>query len=219
MAGETVKSEALCLAIRPWSRTSHIVTWLTPEGRVVTLIKGAVRPKSAFLGQYDLNYTCELVYYARAKGELRSLRECVPSVRRDALRENFRALVLAEYFRKLALELAPTGPEAEAWFRLLALALDRLAAGASPLCELLAYELRVLELAGLLPDLSEGSLELRGERSIPVSVEVIRCLRSPREEKNLKILLDAVRVIGVFYIFHLDCASEVRRTVLKVISN
>ena len=83
-SGETLKAEALCLAVHPWSRTSHIVRWLTPRGTLATLVKGAVRPKSAFLGQYDLNYTCELVYYARARGELHALRECVPRERRDA---------------------------------------------------------------------------------------------------------------------------------------
>ena len=51
---------------------------MTSEGPVTTVVKGAVRPKSAFLGQYDLNYTCEIVYYSRAKGELHALRECSP---------------------------------------------------------------------------------------------------------------------------------------------
>ena len=75
MAGETTKTEAICLRISPWSTTSHIVTWLTPVGVVATSVKGAVRPKSAFLGQYDLFYTCELIYYARTKGELHAIRE------------------------------------------------------------------------------------------------------------------------------------------------
>ena len=35
MAGETVKAEAVCLRIVPWSRTSHIVQWLTPTGKVI----------------------------------------------------------------------------------------------------------------------------------------------------------------------------------------
>ena len=97
MAGETTKTEAVCLDIRPWSRTSHIVRWMTPDGPVTTVVKGAIRPKSAFLGQYDLNYTCEIVYYSRAKGELHALRECSPLSTRDSLRSNYRALVLAEY--------------------------------------------------------------------------------------------------------------------------
>lgn len=231
MAGETVRSDALCLAIRPWSRTSHVVSWLTPGGRVTTLVKGAVRPKSAFLGQYDLNYTCEIIYYARAKNELHALRECSPRERRDSLRGSFRALALADYFRKLAYELAPFGPDCADWHALLSDALDALAGdaplppgarAASALQRLIAFEMSVLELAGLSPEMTEaagkGGFQLRGERRMPVSAEVYACLKSPYSEKNPKILLDAARVIGVFYAFHLNCAGDVRRTVLGLIS-
>ena len=76
MAGEIIKTQGIVLTVHPWSRTSHIVTWLTPDhGPVTTLVKGAVRPKSAFLGQYDLFYTCDLLYYARATADLHALRE------------------------------------------------------------------------------------------------------------------------------------------------
>lgn len=221
MAGETVRAEAVCLGIHPWSKTSHIVSWLTPAGRVATVVKGAVRPKSAFLGQYDLNYTCEIVYYARERGDLHVLREAAPLVRRDGLRESYRALVLAEYFRLLAAELAPSGPEARGWFELLADSLDRLAdTRTGTVAGLLEYELAALDLAGLAPDFAaeKGRLTLRGERAIPVSDAVARCCRDPAGEKNLQILLDAARVIGVFYSLHLDCAPEVRRTVLGLIS-
>ena len=228
MAGETIRADAICLAIRPWSKTSHVVAWLTPSGRVATLVKGAVRPKSAFLGQYDLNYTCEILYYARAKGDLHALREASPMERRDALRGDYRALALADYFRRTAHELAPAGPECAEWFELLESALDGLAgraerSTADSLRRLLSFEMRVLELSGLAPDLSEsrenGSFQLRGERRIPVSRETMDCLRRPADEKNPKILVDAARVIGVFYTFHLDCASDVRRTVLRMIYN
>ena len=149
MAGETTKTEAVCLDIRPWSRTSHIVRWMTPDGPVTTVVKGAVRPKSAFLGQYDLNYTCEIVYYSRAKGELHALRECSPLSTRDSLRSSYRALVLAEYMRSQTAALAPHGEESAAWFRVLADALDALAEGAahSPrdlVAALLGFELVVL---------------------------------------------------------------------------
>lgn len=234
MAGETIRAEAVCLAIHPWSRTSHVVVWLTPNGRLTTLVKGAVRPKSAFLGQYDLNYTCDILYYARARGDVHILRECAPDERRDALRRNFRALALADYFRRLASDLTPAGTDAADWYALLTRALDALDADAA--CEmtpdsrtqtalgrLLDYELAVLALAGLSPDLSktdgDGVFHLRGERRIPVTADIYSCLRRPLTEKNTKILLDAARVIGVFYTFHVDCADDVRRTVLRMISN
>lgn len=223
MAGETVKSEAICLDLHPWSRTSHIVRWLTPTGPVVTVVKGAVRPKSAFLGQYDLNYTCEIVRYVRQKNGMSALRECAPLERRDELRGDFRALALAGWFRRLAAELAPSGPDCRDWYELLSAALTALPTAGTDVVRiqnLLDFELKVLDLIGLTPDLTfeEGSFLLRGERRIPVSREVAECLRNPRDEKNLKILLDAARVIGVFYTFHLDCASDVRRVVLRMIS-
>ncbi len=221
MAGETVKSEAVCLRIVPWSRTSHVVSWLTPSGKVATVVKGAARPKSAFLGQYDLNYTCEIVYYARARGELHALRECAPLETRDALRGSYRALVLADHFRALAEELSPAGPEAGDWLSLLSSALDGLASGRDDLLSaMLEFEIAALNLAGLSPELEadEGSFTLRGERKMPVSREVARCIRAPGSEKNRQILLDAARVIGVFYSFHLDCALDARRTVLRLIS-
>jgi hypothetical protein len=53
---------------------------------------------------------------------------------------------------------------------------------------------------------------------MPVSSEVAAFFRDPtRPLKNQQILLDAARVIGVFYKFHADCACDVRRTVLAMI--
>ena len=226
MAGETTKTEAICLDIRPWSRTSHVVRWMTPDGPVTTVVKGAVRPKSAFLGQYDLNYTCEIVYYSRAKGELHALRECSPISTRENLRSNYRALVLAEHMRTQVAALAPHGGESESWLAALAVALDSLCAAAadSPrrlVAELLGFELEILSLSGLSPEIEaeSGSFSLRGERQMPISQEVARCIDDPKAEKNMQILLDAARAIGVFYAFHLDSAPEARRTVLRMISN
>ena len=226
MAGETTKTEAICLDIRPWSRTSHVVRWMTPDGPVTTVVKGAVRPKSAFLGQYDLNYTCEIVYYSRAKGELHALRECSPISTRENLRSNYRALVLAEHMRTQVAALAPHGGESESWLAALADALDSLCAAAedSPrrlVAELLGFELEILSLSGLSPEIEaeSGSFSLRGERQMPISQEVARCIDDPKAEKNMQILLDAARAIGVFYAFHLDSAPETRRTVLRMISN
>jgi len=224
MAGETEKSAAICLEIRPWSKTSHIVSWLTPSGRVGTVVKGAVRPKSFFLGQYDFNYTCDIVYYARAKGELHALRECVPVNRRDGLRGGCAALALAGYARGLAGELCPNGDEARGWFALLTETLDaaeRGPRGAGMLALMLDFELKALHLAGLDPrvETENGVLKLRGEREIRVSAEVAAVMEGPLLEKNVKILLDLSRIISVYYVLNLDQGSDTRRSVLGMICN
>jgi len=218
LAGETIKSEAVCLDIRPWSQTSHVVTWLTPSGKVTTVVKGAERPKSYLLGQYDLNYTCEILYYARAKGEVHALRDSFPLKLREELRGDYRKLAVAGYFRWLMREFAPQGRDCARWYDLLAESLDGLEATVSALVR---FELKVLDLLGLRPEIeaAEGGFLLRGERRIPVSAEVAEYLRDPtRPVKNLQTPLDTARVIGVFYHIHLDSAPDVRRTVLGMIS-
>ena len=241
MAGETIKTEAICLDIRPWSRTSHVVSWLTPRGKVSTVVKGAVRSKSQFLGQYDLNYTCDIVYYARAKGELHALRECVPREMREELRSDYRKLALAGYMRRLVAELAPMGSDGEAWFKMLSSALGRLISWSADRMKnetlvglFLEFELDVLRISGLAPDFSKydrnaewsafsvetGNFGNGEGRCIRVSRETSEYLAKGAENaKNQHIPLDAARVIGVFYQFHLDCASDVRRTVLEMISS
>ena len=237
MAGETIKTEAICLDIRPWSQTSHVVSWLTPNGRLATVVKGAVRPKSSFLGQYDLNYTCEILYYARAKGELHALRDCVPLDMRERLRGNYRALALAGYFRQLVGELAPSGSDCNAWYRLLSSSLSSLLPHRSSLIphpsSLISFELEILRLSGLSPDFSgydpsaewsafsveTGAFGATEGRCIRISREVAAYLTHPlKPVNNPQIPLDAARVIGVFYQFHVDCSLEARRTVLGMIS-
>ena len=187
-------------------------------------MKGAVRPKSAFLGQYDLNYTCEIVFYSRSRADLHALRECSPLEMRAGLRGDYRAMSAAGYFRGLACDFAPSGPDCGAWYEALAAALDRLCAdpgGAATVGEVVRFELAVLGLLGLRPEVEaeSGAFALRGERRIPVSAAVAAYLRDPtRPAENVEVPLDAARVIGVFYQFHLDCPSDVRRSVLKMIS-
>ena len=235
MAGETVKTSGICLAVHPWSQTSHVVIWLTPGGKVKTVVKGAVRAKSAFLGQYDLNYTCEILYYARAKSELHALRECSPVKLRENMRGDYRCIAASDYCRHLAGELAPAGNDSAAWFSALENTLDAIGGKPAParlISRIIAFELEVLALSGLAPDFTgfdeqaewsafsveEGRFCTDGRRFLRIPPQVAQCLNAPQGEYPMQILLDAARVIGVFYQFHLDCASDVRRTVLRMIS-
>ena len=229
MAGETTKCEAVCLSVRPWSQTSHVVSWLAPHGKIATSVKGAVRPKSAFLGQYDLNYTCEIVYYARTHGDVHALRECTPLAMREELRGDFRSLAVAGYFRSIVERFAPHGDECEEWHRLLTEALDRLSAGvAGPeaaVAQMLFFDMKALALMGLRPEIESlsGSFAVRGERSLPVSEDVAALLCAEARALSpvpcgLQVALDAARVIGIYYTIHLDLPPDARRTVLGLVS-
>lgn len=75
------------------------------HGKVKTVAKGALRPKSSFAGVLDLFYDCEITFARSAKSELHSLREARLCDTRDGLRRDYPRLALASYFVEL-LELA-----------------------------------------------------------------------------------------------------------------
>ena len=231
MAGETTRTTGIALAIRPWSRTSHVVTWLTPDAGVVsTVVKGAVRPKSAFLGQYDLFYECELVYYARERGETHAIREVSPLKLREGLRGRWRETALAGYAAGLAMRLAPSSGEAQGWYALLDALFDRLCEGPEALdAELLSLELEALKLAGLAPDMSgfdprqewqPFAIDLgrygEGSRTARLSRGAASALRAPLAANSRNFVLDALRFVGVFYTFHLDLPADVRRSMVQL---
>ena len=152
-----IQTQAIVLQIRPWSQTSHMVTWLTPDhGKVVTSVKGACRPKSAFLGQYDLFYTCDLLFYRREHDGVHAIRECAPSVLREPLRKRWRHTAVAAYLADLTARVTVIHQEDAALFSLLTHALDRLAAApdSDPREVMIRYETHLLRLLGFMPDLT-----------------------------------------------------------------
>ena len=148
-----IKTTALALRIHPFSRTSRVVTWLTPDhGRVVTVIKGACRAKSAFLGQYDLAMRCELLFYRRENGGIHIARECSPLACRPRLRTDWRGAVAASYLCELVNRATVPMLAAPTPFGLLDQALDALDAGARPIPVILRFEFALLDALGLAPD-------------------------------------------------------------------
>ncbi len=234
MAGEIIKTKGLVLALHPWSRTSHVVVWLTPDhGVVPTLVKGAVRPKSAFLGQYDLFYLCDLLYYARAAGGLHALREVTPTNLREGLRGRWRETSLAGYAAHLVRTLAPPSGAAADWFAFLDAFLDALAPSPGHLLRpLVALEMAVLRLAGLAPDFSGMDANAawtpfaidrgrcgEGARTLRLSPRTVAALRRPdAATTSAEALADAARFLGVFLAYHLEEPPDVRRALLALLN-
>ena len=232
MAGETIKTKGIVLDIRPWSQTSHVTTWLTPDhGPVTTLVKGAVRPKSAFLGQYDLFYTCELIYYARASGELHAIREVSPENMREWMRGDFRATALASYAAYLVREHCPHGLEAAEWFEFLEGTLDGLNGCRMLESELVAFEMGFLALAGLSPDFAGADLSRetvpfaidlgrvgQGSKTVQIPSAAVRLLAAERGEPVPPAVSDAVRFLGLFLRYHIDMPPDIRRNTLLLLA-
>lgn len=149
------KTDAITLRIYPFSRTSHMVSWLTRNGsRLVTSVKGATRNKSAFLGQYDYFYTCELLYYTRNHAGVHIARECTPLELRSKLRTNWRAAQCASWFSALAFHASGSLAPDPKLYTLLTETLDYIAASdhAPPAIVFARFEAHLLELAGIRPN-------------------------------------------------------------------
>lgn len=148
------KTDGIAVRVSPFSRTSLVVTWLTPgHGKVATAIKGAVRPKSAFLGQVDLFYACEVVYYVRARNDLHIIKECSPLKQRAPLRRDWRACVCASYMCDVVTRATLSGSAAPDVYQLLDAVLDSLSVQGAALTVVFWFELRLLGALGLAPRL------------------------------------------------------------------
>ena len=97
---------AILLRKTRFSDTSLIVTWFTlAHGKIKTVVKGALRPRSRFAGVLDLFFECEITFARSTKSELHSLREAALCDARDGLRRDYACLSLCSYFVEL-LEIA-----------------------------------------------------------------------------------------------------------------
>lgn len=112
-----VKARAIPLGITPFGNTSHIINWLTREyGRVTTIIKGAQRPKSRFIGQYDFFDTTELLFYARNKEGVMNTKECYRLTHRSEFHDSWKHGLAASYITRVIRSVMPDFLEASEIF-------------------------------------------------------------------------------------------------------
>lgn len=151
-----VKTQAAVLRVIPFSETSRIVTWLTSDyGKISTVIKGSQRRNSRFLGQYDLFYTCELLFYLRIYQGLHIVKECSPLKFRSSLRTRWKATACASYFADAVSRICPVHAPHPELYHWLDSVFDFLC-GQDPVDKCLFwFELKLMEVMGLSPQLSD----------------------------------------------------------------
>lgn len=139
--------------MRPFSRTSKMVTWLTRDyGLITTPVKGALRPKSNFLGQIDVGYLSELLFYEFDHDGVHNIRETTPIDFRRGLRDNWRAAIGASYICMLTSQSVTGAMDAQALFDDLDDSLTKLAQGAVVEDVIVGYEIILLTRLGLCPN-------------------------------------------------------------------
>jgi DNA repair protein RecO (recombination protein O) len=89
-----------------FSDSSLIVSWLTDRhGRLKTIAKGALRPKSPFAGRLDLFFQCDLLLSQSRRSDLHVLREVAVRTTFDQIRKDYLKTRVASYFVELIEEV------------------------------------------------------------------------------------------------------------------
>lgn len=148
-----------------YSETSLIVTWLTRDlGKLKTMARGVLRPKSSFTGVLDLFFEVEIGLVRSHRSEIHALRETTLVTPRDGLRRDYRRVELAAYFAALLdATVEPEHPTPEL-FALLQRALAWLEKETPTRKAMLHFENELARLSGLF---FEGSAYHSLRESLP----------------------------------------------------
>ncbi len=141
---------AILLRKTRFSDTSLILTWFTLDhGKLKTLAKGALRPKSRFAGMLDLFYECEINFARSAKSDLHTLREATLSNSRESLRRDYTRVALAAYFVELIEQVTDLEHPAADLYDLLRRALAHLGEKSASQSALLHFERELARMLGI----------------------------------------------------------------------
>lgn len=149
----------IILRTRPLTETSLIVNWLTAtQGRISTVAKGARRPKSPFAGKLDLFYEAEFSFTRSKRSELHALRELSLKETHAPLRQEMVWLQQASYATALIEQATERETPLVGIHELLHGLLAHLPKHPPQPRTIYAFELKLLDVLGLRPDLEETKL-------------------------------------------------------------
>jgi DNA repair protein RecO (recombination protein O) len=241
------KDIAIALRIHPFGNTSRIVVWLSQtHGKLATLVKGSQRERSLFLGQYDLFYTCELLFYAREHRNLHILKECYPLEMRPVFRTDWRACAVASYAAGALDRAMPFGPAPAGLYALLTDTLDRLAVHTPGPAFLPRFELLLLQELGLAPngdacvqchadlrdgvgarlDVAHGAVRCeacaagQGSAVSAAALQALRQMRADSLPRALprRVFREVRALMGGLLEHHADLSSESREITFQVLA-
>ena len=194
----------LILRTRPFTETSLIVHWLTPDfGRIATVAKGARRPQSPFLGKLDLFYLADFSFSRSRRSDLHTLREISLRETHGALRQDIGRLRQAAYATAFVEQATETETPLPAVYELMLDFLGRLCERPTKPQTVFALELKLLHELGLKPDLGKTRLSPGLKKIIQILAqdEWPACARLKLTRDQTGELREFLRG---FLIFHLD---------------
>jgi len=161
------KTTGVILRRRPLTETSLILEWLTPDlGRLSTVAKGALRPKSPFSGKLDLFFLAEFSFLRSRRSELHALREASLRETHRPLRQNLGYLRQASHCAALIERATETETPLPGIFDLMIGLLQTLPQSPPRPEPMFAFELKLLHELGLQPVPSQSRLSAGAQQSL-----------------------------------------------------
>ena len=142
-----------------YSDTSLIITWFTNgHGKLRTMAKGALRPRSAFSGKLDLFFHCDLLFSFSRTTDLHTLREVSILGTFDRIRKDYLKTLMASYFVELVDEVTEPDHSVPEIYQLLLRALGYLDTKLPGTKGVLFFESELCKCLGLqTPDLHSAA--------------------------------------------------------------
>lgn len=148
------KTDAVLLKRRNLRESSLVLTFCTRDfGKVSGVIKGARGPR-AQLGSNPMLFSLNrIVFYESKRGRLNTVSQCDLLDFFGLIRKDFQRTIYAEYFLELVDSLSAEFDKNEEIFKLLVNSLQLLCTSASAKRIARIFEIRFMNLLGLLPEL------------------------------------------------------------------
>jgi DNA repair protein RecO (recombination protein O) len=192
----TETGTGLILRTRPLTETSLIVHWLTSDfGRLATVAKGARRPKSPFAGRLDLFYLGDFSFHRSRRSDLHLLREVSLRQTHSAIRNEMASLQQASYAAALIEQATEPETPIPEIFALMAGFLSQLSGQPPQPQTLFAFEIKLLGVLGLQPDLEKHKLA-------PDLKQILRLLLAGDWPGSARLKLSAAQVAGLRHFLH-----------------
>jgi DNA repair protein RecO (recombination protein O) len=211
----TERAHGLILRTRPFTETSLIVNWLTPDfGRISTVAKGARRAKSPFRGKLDLFYEADFSFQRSRRSELHTLREVVLRETNSILRHELGYLQQAAYCSTLIEQTTETQTPLPEIYELFFCFLRALPKQSPRPRTIFAFELKLLSVLGLSPDIEDSKLPAETRA-------LVRALTETDWEKLPELRATAAQATAIkqflhgFLIFHLGKLPRGRERALE----
>lgn len=209
------RATGLVLRARPFSETSLIVQWLTPNlGRVATLAKGAQRPKSPFRGKLDLFYRADFTFHRSRSSDLHTLSEVKLERTHPELRHELDRLRQAAYCSALVEQATETETPLPSIFGLVQDLVDHLCQHPAAPHTVFAFELRLLGELGLKPDPERTRLQA-GTRKLFASLGELKWPLLARLRLSQVQISELSQFLSGFLTYHLERLPRGREKAIR----